>query len=121
MATKSRTATGDVLDHHHAAFGEGDLAGLLEDYTDDSAIITSTGTFHGLEDIETLLGGMLEEFSQPGVEFVVDERTVDGDVAFVCWHGETPENVYEFGTYTLVVRDGAIATHTTARKATPKD
>lgn len=79
------------------------------------------GTFRGLEDIQPMGEQMFEEFSQDGVEFAIDDQTVEGDVGYVVWHAETPDNVYEFGTDTLVVRDGVIDHQTFVMKVTPKN
>jgi ketosteroid isomerase-like protein len=121
MSSKTRVANpSEIYDHHMAAFTDGDVSAMLEDYTDDSVILTNMGSFHGLEDIESLVTTYVEEFSKEGVEFEIDEQTVDGDVVFYAWHAETPDNVYDFGADTLIVRDGAIETQTSAVSVRPK-
>ncbi|WP_255194966.1 YybH family protein [Halorarius litoreus] len=110
-----------VLDHYLAAFMDLDTDGILAEYTDDSAIITNTGSFHGLDDIGSFFEGRFEEFAQGNVDVEVDQRTVDGDIAYITWHGETPDNVYEFATDTFVIHDGSIETQTFAAKITPKN
>ena len=41
--------------------------------------------------------------------------------AYIVWHAETPDNVYELGTDTYVIRDGVIETQTFTAKVTPKN
>lgn len=113
--------TSAVLEHHLTAFIDLDMDEILADYTDDSAIITNMGSFHGMEDIEGLFEGFFEEFSQGNVDIEVDQQTVDGEIAYITWHAETPDNVYEFATDTFVIRDGVIETQTFAGKITPKN
>lgn len=118
---ESQRSTADVLDHHLTAFGEQDLSGLLVDYTDESVITSNIGTFRGLDEIQALGEQLFAEFSQDGVELTVDTQEVEGEIGYMVWHGETPDNVYEFGTDTLVVRDGMIESQTFAVKVTPKN
>jgi ketosteroid isomerase-like protein len=114
------STTRDVLDHHLGAFGEGDLDEILADYEDGSVIITPDGTYHGLEEITGFFRGLFDEFGQEGAEANIDLQKVEDEVAFITWHGETPENVYEFCTDTFVVRSGVITTQTFAGKIEPK-
>lgn len=115
------TSTADVLEHHITAFGGQDISEFLADYTDDSVVVSNIGTFRGLDDIQSMVGGMFAEFSQDGVEFTVDDQTVEREIGYMVWHAETPDNDYEFGTDTLVVRDGVIESQTFAVSVTPKN
>ncbi|WP_255151057.1 nuclear transport factor 2 family protein [Halorarius halobius] len=115
------TTTDDVLDHHLTAFGDRDLPELMTDYTEESVVITPTGTYRGRDDIETLFEGMLAEFDGTEASLDVDERTVADETAHIVWHGETPETVYEYAVDTFVVRDGVIETQTFAAKTTAKE
>ena len=63
---------------------------------------------------------MVEEFSKPGMTFTMDAVHVTGDIAYIVWHAETADNVYEMATDTFVIEDGKIATQTLAAKVTPK-
>jgi ketosteroid isomerase-like protein len=121
MATAARTTTESVLEHHLTAFNEQNMSELLADYTDESVIISNMGTFHGLDEIKSLAEPMFAEISQPDVSFTIDEQVVEGDVAYIVWHAETPDNVYELGTDTYVIRDGGIETQTFTAKVTPKN
>jgi ketosteroid isomerase-like protein len=112
--------TEDVLDHHLDAFTGQDLDECLADYTDDSVIITNMGTFRGLDEIEDLFAGLFEEFSQDGSSVELDQKEIEGEYAYIVWHGETPDNVYEFCTDTFVVEDGVITQQTFAGKIEPK-
>lgn len=114
------TATESVLDHHLDAFTDQDLEETLVDYSDDSIVITNMGVFRGLDEIEELFSGLYEEFGAQAATVELDERTIEGDYAYIVWHGGTPENDYEFCTDTFVIRDGTIHRQTFAGKIEPK-
>jgi hypothetical protein len=48
------------------------------------------------------------------------QQVIEGDVAYIWWVAETPDNTYELGTDTFFVRHGKIAVQTFAFKATPR-
>jgi len=113
-------STEDVLDHHLDAFTAQDLDECLVDYTDDSIIVTNMGVFRGLDEIEELFAGLFDEFSQAGSTIELDEKIVEDEYAYIVWHGETPDNDYEFCTDTFVVEDEKIHRQTFAGKIEPK-
>ncbi|HET7323642.1 MAG TPA: nuclear transport factor 2 family protein [Halococcus sp.] len=116
------TTTDEILDHHLTAFGEQDIDGTMEDYTDDSVVITQSGTYRGLDAIsEWFEDELFTEFAKPDVSFSLDERTVEDEYAYIVWHAETPDNEYEFATDTFVIRDGNIVAQTLGAVVTPKN
>lgn len=115
------STTERVLEHHLDAFAEQDLDAVMEDYEDESTIITNMGTHSGLDEIEGLFEDLFADFSRSGSEIDVNQRAVEGDVAYIVWEGETPDNRYEFATDTFLVRDGVIETQTFAGKVESKD
>lgn len=114
------TSTQDVLDHHLQAFGQGDLAGLLADYDENSKILTNNGSYHGIEEIRGLFEGLLADFGQEGSKMELDHQQVDGETAYIVWHGETPETTYAFCADTFQVQGGVIAAQTFAGMLEPK-
>jgi hypothetical protein len=112
--------TAAVLDHHLEAFADQDLEETMIDYDDDSIVVTNMGVFRGLEEIEGLFAELFEEFSQDGATIEVDDTIVEGGFAYLLWHGDTPENAYEFCTDTFYIPDGTIEFQTFAGKIEPK-
>jgi hypothetical protein len=110
-----------VLDRHWEAFNTQDLDGIVADYAEGSFIITPFGIFDDLEEIEGLFTDFFEEVSQPGTEIELDQQVIHGDYAYIIWHGDTPDNAYEFATDTFVIQNGEIVAQTFAAKITPKD
>lgn len=120
----SNTATADtesVLDHHLETFGEQDIEGVMEDYTDESVVVTNMGTFRGQEEIEGLFENLFAEFSNGDSSITMDEQLTEGEFGYIVWHAETPENVYEFATDTFYIPEDTIAFQTFAGKLSPKE
>lgn len=113
--------TETVLEHHLTTFGEQDLAGVMEDYTDESVVVTNMGTFRGLDEIEGLFEDLFAEFSQDGATIDMEQEIVEDEFAYIVWQAETPENVYEFATDTFYIPDDEILFQTFAGKVSPKD
>lgn len=103
--------TQQILEHHLKSFGEGDLDGILEDYTEESVLFTSDGILRGPGEMRSLFEAFFAEFAKPGASFEMKTQIVDG---------ETADNVYELATDTFVIRDGKIVTQTLAGKIVPK-
>lgn len=115
------TTTEDVLEHHLEAFETQDLEAVMEDYTDESTIVTNMGTFRGREEIEGLFSDLFDEFDDPETSIAMETRVVEDEFGYITWHAETPENEYEFATDTFHIPDDAIAFQTFAGKIAPKD
>lgn len=103
-----------------AAFGKGDAAALLAQYTDDAIAITPTGVLHGRAEIKGLVDGVIAEFAQPGVKFEFLSQISEGDIVTFVWKAETAKNVYDFAAETYVLKDGFATVQTYAAKVTPK-
>ncbi len=112
--------TKEVFDHHIKSFGEGDLNGILADYSPSAIMFTPDGPLKGIDAIRPFFEALLTEFGQPGTAFSMKLQSIEGDFAYCVWTAETADNVYELGTDTLVVRDGRIVAQSYAGKITPK-
>ena len=106
--------TEEVLDHHWRAFTGQDLEAIMEDYVDGSVILTNMGTYRGLSEIEGLFESLFGDLSQEGSTLELEQEEIDGELAYVVWNGETPDNDYEFCTDTFLIRDDAIVKQTFA-------
>lgn len=112
--------TQHTFDNHFEAFANQDLDAVMDDYVEDSVVITNMGVFRGPEEIEGLFSDLFAEFEQEGTTIEVDETVVEDDVAYFVWHAETPDNEYEFCTDTFYIPDEAIERQTFAGKIEPK-
>jgi ketosteroid isomerase-like protein len=112
--------TEGVLAHHLDCFGNGDLAGTMADYTDESRFFTPDGLLRGSEAIRRFFAGLFEEFAKPGMSFEMLRQEVCDETAYIVWKAETADNHFEVGTDTFIVRDEKIVTQTFAGKISPK-
>ena len=113
-------STQEVLDHHLQAFGGGDLDGILEDFTDQSIIITPDGVCRNRKEMSEFFSALFADFAKPGMSFSMEQQVVEGEIAYIKWSAETADNTYDLGTDTFLIRDGKIVTQTYAAKTTPK-
>ncbi|EMA39176.1 nuclear transport factor 2 family protein [Halococcus hamelinensis] len=115
------STTEDVLDHHLEAFGDQDIEATMADYADDAVVITHGEVYRGREAIgDWFETELFTEFEKPDVTFTLNEKTVEGEYAYITWEADTPETDYEFATDTFVVRDGKIVAQTLGVQATSK-
>ena len=108
-------STEDVLNHHLASFGAGDVDATMEDYTDDSILILPDAT---LTDLDAIRGFFTDGYAglfRPGTfEFTMDRVEISGEIAFILWHTTGDAADVRLGTDTFVIRDGKIAVQTFA-------
>lgn len=102
------STTEEVLRRHVKCFTEGDLDGIVADYSADAVLFTPDGPLKGHDPIREFFRTLIEEFGQPGTTFSMQLQSIDGDFAYALWSAETADNVYEMATDTHVVRDGKI-------------
>ena len=110
-----------VLDHHLEAFATQDLDEVMVDYVEESTVVTNLGVFRGMTEIEDLFADIFDEFGQKGSTIEVIDTIVEDEFAYLLWHGETPDNVYEFCTDTFYIPAETIEFQTFAGKIEPKD
>ena len=112
--------TEEVLQRHLKCFFEGDLEGIVLDYSADAVLFTSNGPLKGHEPIREFFRRLIKEFGQPGTTFSMQLQSIDGEFAYALWSAETADNVYEMATDTHVVRDGKIIAQSFAAQIKPK-
>jgi hypothetical protein len=120
IAHADQVVTERVLNHHLQSFGSGNVAAIMEDYTDKSVIIVPNGVLKGREQIQGLFNVLVAEFSKPGMKFNLTNTKIDDHLAYITWNAETQDNVYNFATDTFVVRGGKIFHQTVAFDVTSK-
>lgn len=113
--------TDTVLDHHLDAFANQELEEIMVDYAEDSVIVTNLGVFRGLDEIEGLFTDLFDEFSHEEATIEVDDTIVEDEFAYLLWHGETPDNDYEFCTDTFYIPKETIDFQTFAGKIEPRN
>ena len=102
-----------VVDKHLAAIMTSDTERTLEDYTEDSVLLTAGTVFKGLDSLRAVFGGAFETLFKPGTfEFTLESHAVDGEYSVITWRLRFEGGEIPFGTDTFHVRDGKIAMQT---------
>lgn len=112
--------TKEVLDHHWEAFKGGDLEAVMEDYTEESILITPSETFKGLDEIRGVFIGAFEAYPQSQSSLKLVKSVVEKDVAYIIWEADTPTFSLDMGSDTFFIRNGKIISQTYAGVTTPK-
>ena len=99
--TSATSTTQAVVDHHLERFAALDLQGVVADYAPDAVMIVPTGALRGVHEITPLFQSLFAEFAKPGATFDLQQQVIEGDVAYIWWVAETPDNTYELGTDTF--------------------
>ena len=118
--TTMAPTTEEVLHRHVKSFFEGDLDGIVSDYSADAVLFTPNGPLKGHKPLREFFSALIKEFGQPGTTFSMRLQSIDGDFAYALWSAETADNVYEMATDTHVVRDGKIVAQSFAGQIKPK-
>lgn len=99
-----------VLQHHVDSFMALDFAEVMADYTDDSIVMTPSGTVKGLQQLQEAMGQMAGLFTPENLsQFKLLAQDIRGEVAYMAW---TMGDAVPFGTDTFIIRDGKIAVQT---------
>ena len=105
--------TKEVYDHHTQAFFTGDVDSMLEDYTDQSVLVTDQGVVMGLTGLRRFFEQSFQEMaSRDPADFKNLTNFIEGDVVFHSWSGG---DAFPYGTETYIIRDGKIAVHSLGR------
>ena len=110
-------STEDVLNHHLQSFGAGDIEETMQDYTDDSVLMTADGKLTGKVAIREAFESFYSDLFKPSTyEFTMDRVDIEGDVAFIVWHSSHDAAQVPLGTDTFLIRKGKISVQTFAAK-----
>lgn len=118
----SQTKTADckrVLDDHLQAISSGDMDSLMHDYTDESILITSNGSFKGLSAIKDEFIKLLKDYP-PGSTFNLMKQIIHEDYILLIWAGESKKIVIPFAADTFVIKNGKIIFQSFAGRFIPK-
>jgi len=115
------SSTEQLLDRHLDCFGQGDLDGIVADYSSTAVMFTPAGPLKGQAAIRSLFQAIFTEFGKPGTTFSLQLRSVDGDYAYILWRADTADNTYEAVADTFVMRNGQIILHSFGGKITAKN
>ncbi|SHM87462.1 SnoaL-like domain-containing protein [Cyclobacterium lianum] len=108
------SSTQEVLDHHWKTFVENDLEGVMEDYTEESILITPNGTYRGLQEIRENFVNAFKAFPAGEATLTLTESLAVQDVGYILWEADTPAFNLTYATDTFIIRNGKIIRQTYA-------
>lgn len=111
--------TQEVFDHHVQGFVERNVPMVLEDFTEDSAVIVNGQVFEGLEQIGAVFTQVFTELPAD-CEFALTQSVVRDRFVYIVWNAESDTHVYEFATDTFVIEKGKITIQTVGAVARAK-
>ena len=114
------SSTQDILNHHLGCFGEGDIEGILSDYTEDTVLEIPDAQIKGLDGLREFFTGLLEDFGKAPPTFEMLRLAVHGEFAYIVWKAQTADIDYHIGSDTFVVRDGKIVYQAFTAHITPR-
>lgn len=103
-----------VLDHHWQTFVDNDLEGVMEDYSEESILITPNGTYMGLDEIRQNFINAFKAFPSGQATLTLTESLAVQDVGYILWQADTPEFNLSYATDTFIIRNGKIIRQTYA-------
>lgn len=115
----SNEKTREVLDRHFKAFVENDMEIMMSDYADDAVLILPDTLYTGKEQIKSSFINAFKMFPKEGTSLVMDKKTINNNIAYIIWHGKSPDWEVSFGTDTFVIEDGKIQRQTFAAVMKP--
>ena len=103
--------TQQVFDHHVEGFVARDLNKVLEDYTEDSIIISNGKTFKGLSGVSEFFSELFSDLPKD-CAFDLDQCIVLDKNVYITWHAESDKATYQFATDTFTIENGKITLQT---------
>jgi len=105
-------ATEATFQHHLDTVLEGNIEGILEDYTDKSVLYLPTGPVRGLKALREFFISFMENKPEGFPEkFEIVRRDFEGELAYVVWKCGTSVLL---GMDTFIIRDSKILVQTFA-------
>ena len=112
--------TQTVLDHHWETFVNNDLEGVMEDYSEESVLITPDATYRGLEEIRQNFINAFKAFPVKKGKLTLHQSEVVDDVGYILWEADVPIFHLVYATDTFIIRNGKIIRQTFAGVSEPK-
>jgi hypothetical protein len=101
---KNRTPE-QILAHHAQAVRAGDLNAVMDDFSEQSIVITLDKTYQGRNQIRDFYAALIEAL--PDAEWSA-QRVFESDVLLVQWTAKSRRFNVTDGTDTFLFRDGLI-------------
>jgi hypothetical protein len=114
------TTTQDVLNHHLAAFIDGDIEEMLKDYTEDSVVWTADAEFKGKDAIAFFFGEVYKIMPKGSTKLDVLQTFIKDGTAYIAWKGDSPFVNIPAAADTFVIKDEKIVIQAIGAHIVPK-
>jgi ketosteroid isomerase-like protein len=101
-----------MLNNHLQSFARKDVAGIMQDYGEESVFVTPSGTLHGLAAIRQFFEAFIQALPANFFDsFKLNRQEVCAEVAYITWEAAP---WIQLGTDSFLVRDEKILVQTFA-------
>jgi hypothetical protein len=100
----------EIFDHHGTAMDRRNLDAILEDYTEQSVVITAERVYRGKREIRAFFSALLDAL--PQAEWAVPVMIFEGNILYIEWTVKSSGHNVSDGVDTFVFAHGAIAVQT---------
>jgi|WetSurMetagenome_2_1015567.scaffolds.fasta_scaffold1184082_1 hypothetical protein len=104
----------NILQRHLSAFAENNLDAILDDFTEESVLITPDKSYAGLDEIKGFFTDLVFHFPKQKSSFTIEKTVIDDELVYILWNGKTPSLEVPFATDTFIMKDGKIRRQTFA-------
>ncbi len=86
----------------------------MEDYTEESVLITPDRTYKGLQEIRENFVNAFLAFPKDSATLQLNKSVVIKDVGYILWQATTPTFKLDYATDTFIIQNGKIVRQTYA-------
>jgi hypothetical protein len=104
----------NVLLRHLHSFVNNNLETLMQDYTEQSMLVTHDRTYNGLQEIRAFFTELMDHFPKDHSDFKLDKLVVSDELGFIVWRANTPSLQVSLGTDTFLIKGDKISRQTFA-------
>lgn len=102
----------NIVLKHLDSFYNHDIDSVMNDYTNESIIITLKNTYRGLQEIRGFITEFVNFFPKGETILVLDKIAVENEVAYIVWHAKTPKLIVSLGSGTFIIKQSKIVQQT---------
>src|SRR5690349_8477354 len=101
----------EILTAHVTAVMDGDMPGILKNFSEDAVMITPFGVLEGHAGVEQFFSGVLTTMPEPVL--TATSATFAADALLLLWTATSPAGTISDGVDTLIFGDDVIRLETT--------
>jgi len=103
-----------VIQHHLVSFLKADINEVMEDYSEQSTLITPDNEYHGLTQIREFLTELSKYFPTGKSEINLKKLATSNQLGYIVWDAKSPFVDVELATDTFIIENDKIQYQTFA-------